>query len=182
MTLNCDTPMPIHEITQSTTEQMMLLPGRVIPSKLLTRASQEETLRKEITPYKGSTCKPPSKPPDRQNHLNDKISRRVLPYINPKGRSLPKPPNIHNTNEEGKIWNYRPPPNPPKIENMEEETRIWHYRPPPKPPNIQNTDGERIGVPEKKSLPYAEPSYRPPPKPPDVLGLSGMLLKDLGQT
>ena len=80
--------MPIHEITQSMTEQMMPLPDRDIPGMLITHASWEETLRKEITPYKGSMCRPPSKPPDRQNHLKDKISRRVLPYINPKGRPL----------------------------------------------------------------------------------------------
>ena len=81
-------------------------------------------------------CKPPSKPPDRQNSLNDKISRRVLPYINPKGRPLPKPPDIYNTNEEGKLWCCRPPP---------------------KPPNIQNVNGERIEVLEKESSPYVEP-------------------------
>ena len=36
ITLNCDTPVPIHEITQSMTEQMMPLPDRVIPGKLIT--------------------------------------------------------------------------------------------------------------------------------------------------
>ena len=118
MTLNSDTPMPIHEITQSMTKQMMPLPDRDIAGKLITHASWKETLRKEITSYKDSMCRPPSKPPDRQNHLNDKISRRVLPYIKLKGSPLPKPPNIHNTDEEGKIWCYRPPPKPPNIQNV----------------------------------------------------------------
>ena len=58
MTMNCDTPMQIHETTQSLTEQMMPLPDRDIPGKLITHASWEETLRKEITPYKGSMCRP----------------------------------------------------------------------------------------------------------------------------
>ena len=116
--------MPIHEITQSTTEQMMPLPNKDIPGKLITHASWEETLRKEMTPYNGTMYRPPSKPPDRQNCLNDKISRRVLPYINPNRRPLPKPQNIQNSNGE-------------RIGILEKENWPYvepDYRPLPKPP------------------------------------------------
>ena len=65
--------------------------------------------------------------------------------MNPKGRSLSKTPNIHNTYEERKIWCYRPPP---------------------KPPNIQNVNEEVIGILEKDNLPYMDPEDRPPLKPP----------------
>ena len=76
-------------------------------------------------------CRPPPKPPDRQNSLNDKAGKRVLPNIHPKGRPLTKYPEIHNTNEE----------------------RV-NYRPPPKPPYILNVNGEVIGIIEKENLSY----------------------------
>ena len=80
-----------------------------------------------------------------QTSLNDKASKRVLPDIDPKGRPLSKPPDIHYANEE----------------------RV-NYRPPPKPPYIQNADGEVIGSLKGKILPYVVPKLRPPPKPPRI--------------
>ena len=76
-----------------------------------------------------------------QNSLNDKVSNRVMPYVNPKR------PDIHYANEQGKSWDYRTPP---------------------KPPYLQNADGERIEALKNENLPYAEPEYRPPPKPPRI--------------
>ena len=94
-----------------------------------------------------SECRPPPRPPDRQNSLNVKASKRVLPNIDPKGRPLTKPPDIHYANEE----------------------RV-NYRPPLKPPYIQNVNEEVIGITEKENLPYVVPNPRPPPKPPRIHG------------
>ena len=51
-------------------------------------------------------CRPPPRPPDRQNSLNDKANKGVLPKI-------------HYVNEER--VNYRPPPKPPYIINVDGE-------------------------------------------------------------
>ena len=88
-------------------------------------------------------CRPLPKSPDGQNSPNDKASKRVLPNMDPKGKPLTKPPDIHYANED----------------------RV-NYRPPPKPPYILNVDGEMIGIIEKKHLLNTEPNYRPPPNPP----------------
>ena len=90
-------------------------------------------------------CRPFPRQPDRQNSLNDKASKRVLPNIDPKGRPLSKPPDIHYANEE----------------------RV-NYRPLPKTPYMQYVDGEVIGIIEKENLPYVVPKPRPPPKPPRI--------------
>ena len=58
-------------------------------------------------------CRPPPKPPDRQNSLNDEASESALPDTDPKGRPLTKHPDIHYANEER--VNYGPPPKPPYI-------------------------------------------------------------------
>ena len=47
-----------------------------------------------------SMCRPPPKPPDRQSSLTDKANKRILLDIDPKGRPLTKPLDIHYANEE----------------------------------------------------------------------------------
>ena len=107
------------------------IPGKLIPklhtrhrkvlgSKLVRRVNPTRMVRRIIP----SMCRPPPKPPDRQNSLNDKASNRVMPYVNPKRR-----PAIHYANEQGKSWDHRPPP---------------------KPPYLQNADGERIEALKRK--------------------------------
>ena len=94
-----------------------------------------------------SMCRPPPKPPHRQNSLNDKASKSVLPNVDPKGRPVTKPPDIHYANEE----------------------RV-NCRSPPRTPYIWNVNGEVIGIIEKENLPYVVPKPRPPPKPPRIQG------------
>ena len=121
-------------------------------------------------------CRLPPRPPDRQNSLNDKASKRVLPNVDPKGRPLTKLPDIHYVNEER--VNYRCPPKSPYIQNVNgevigtiEEENLPYVVPKPrpllKPPRIYgNADREGIRDPEKEHLLHTEPNYRPPPKPP----------------
>ena len=97
MTLISDLPTPFHNHAQSLTEWEISVPSRIILGELKTHVRWRKILgsklvRRVISTNTNSMCRPPSKPPDRQNSLNDKISRRVLPYINPKERPLPKPP------------------------------------------------------------------------------------------
>ena len=80
---------------------------KVLGSKLVRRVNPTRLVKRKIP----SMCRPPPRPPDRQNSLNDKASKRVLPNVDPKGRPLTKPPDIHYAN--GERVNYRPPPKPP---------------------------------------------------------------------
>ena len=122
-------PLQTNAQAQHMTEQKVLLPERAIIGKLIpiTHASKRETLRselirKEIPTYTDFIFRPPSKPPNKQNSLEGKISKKISPYINPIYRPPPKPPNTQNTKGERK-WifrkkpymksNYRPPPKPP---------------------------------------------------------------------
>ena len=47
-----------------------------------------------------SICRPPSKPPDKQNIIEGDISERTLPYINLIYRPPPKPTNMNIMEEE----------------------------------------------------------------------------------
>ena len=101
MALLCDTPTPLQTIAQPMTGQKISLTDRAILGKLIpiTHASWRETLisesvRKEIPTYTESICRPPSKPPDKQNSLEGEISKKITPYINPIYRPPPKLPNI----------------------------------------------------------------------------------------
>ena len=67
---------------------------KILGSKLVRKVNPTRLVKRRIP----SICRPPPKPPDRQNSLNDKARKRVLP-------------DIHYANEE-KV-NYRPPPKPP---------------------------------------------------------------------
>ena len=111
-------------------------------------------------------CRPPPKPPDRQNSLNDKASKRVFHEI-------------HYANEER--VNYRLPPKLPFILNAKGEVIgiiekenlpyvVPKPRPLPKPPRIHG-NGYREGIrdPEKEQLLGTEPNYIPHPKPPKSL-------------
>ena len=108
--LICDTPKPLQTNAQAQfmTGKKVTLPdraniGRIIPT---THASSRESLRfevirKEIPTYIDSICRPPSKPPDKQNSLEGEIHKKMLPYLNPIYRPPPKPPNTQNTKERG---------------------------------------------------------------------------------
>ena len=105
-TLICDTPNPLQTNAQAQhmTEQKVSLPdrtniGKTIPTTYVSRREslRSEVVRKEIPIYIDSICRPPSKPPDKQNSLESEISKKILPYINPIYRSPPKPPNTQNT-------------------------------------------------------------------------------------
>ena len=104
-----------------------------------------------------SICRLRPKPPDRQNRLNIKISKRMLSktYASEKrvGYRPPlMPPFMLNANREG-------------MRDSEKEDTI-NNRPPPKPPYILDVDGEVIGTIEKEDLPHVVPKLKPPPKPP----------------
>ena len=111
MTLICDTSTPLQTNAQAqpTTEQKVSLPDRAIIGKLtpMTHAGRREILRsesvrKEIPTYIDSICRPPSKPPDKQNSLEGEISKKISPYINSIYRPPPKPPNTQKTKGERK--------------------------------------------------------------------------------
>ena len=109
-TLICDTPATIQTIAEPMIEQKIPLLDRALQGKFIPikHASRRETLRsesvrKEIPTYIDSICRPPSKPPDKQNSLEGEISKKISPYINPNYRPPPKPPNIQNTKGE-RVW------------------------------------------------------------------------------
>ena len=65
------------------TEQKVSLPdraniGKIIPTRYLSRREslRSEVVRKEIPTYIDSLCRPPSKPPDKQNSLEGVISKK----------------------------------------------------------------------------------------------------------
>ena len=62
---------------------------KILGSKLAKRKIPIRLVRRIIPSDTKSMCRPPPKPPDRHNSLNDKASKRVLPYVNSKGRPLP---------------------------------------------------------------------------------------------
>ena len=74
---------------------------KVLGSKLVRRAKPTRLVKRKIL----SICRPPPKPPDRQNRLNIKISKGVLSRI--------------NANEK-RVW-YRPPLMPPFMLNANRE-------------------------------------------------------------
>ena len=90
------------------TEQKVLLPdraniGKIIQTTYVSRREslRSEVVRKEIPTYIDSLCRPPSKPPDKQNSLEGDISKNILLYINPVYRPPPKPPNTQKPKERG---------------------------------------------------------------------------------
>ena len=119
-------PLQTNAQAQHMTEQKVSLPdraniGKIIPTTYVSRREslRPEAVRKEIPIYIDSLCRPPSKPPDKQNSLEDEISRKILPYINPMYRP---PPNTQKTKGEKKwIFKKKPytktacgrPPKPP---------------------------------------------------------------------
>ena len=134
-TLICDIPNPLQTNAQAQhmTEQKVLLPdraniGKTIPTTYVRRESLgSEVVKKEIPTYIDSICRPPSKPPDKQNSLEGEISKKILPYINPTYRPPPKPPNTQNTKGKRK-WIFRRKPYMKSV-----------CRPPPKP-NIKKIE------------------------------------------
>ena len=132
--LICDTSTPLQTNAQAQpmTEPKVLLPGRVLQSKIIpiTHAGRRENLRcelvrKENPTYTDSICRPPSKPPDKQNSLGE-INKKIPLYINPKYRPPPKPPNIQNTKGE-RVW---------VLKNESLLYTVSDYRPPRKSPDI----------------------------------------------
>ena len=102
--------------------------GKIIPTTYVSRREslRSEVVRKEFPTIIDSLCRPPSKPPDKQNSLESEIGKKILPYINPIYRPPLKPPNTQNTKGKGK-WIFRRKPYMKSI-----------CRPPPKPPKNQD--------------------------------------------
>ena len=98
---------------------------KVLGSKLFRRAKPTKMVKSKIP----SICRPPPKPPDRQNRLNVKVSKRILSKV-------------HAKKDRG---NYRPPPKLPYILNVKGEVIgiienenlpyiVPKSKPPPEPP------------------------------------------------
>ena len=105
-------PVPNRNILGKSIPKLHTRWRKVLGSKLVRRVNPTRLVKRKIP----SMCRLPPRPPDRQNSLNDKASKRVLPNVDPKGRPLTKPPDIHYANEER--VNYRPPPKHPYIQNV----------------------------------------------------------------
>ena len=99
-TLICAIPNPLQTNAQAQhmTEQKVSLPdranmGKIIPTTYVSRREglRSEVVRKEIPTYVDLICRPPSKPPDKQNSLEGEISKKILPYINQIYKPLPCP-------------------------------------------------------------------------------------------
>ena len=106
-------PLPTNAQAQHMTEQKVSLPdrtniGKTIPTTYVSRGEslRSEVVRKEIPTYIDSTCRPPSKPTDKQNSVEGKICTKMLPYLNPIYMPPPKPPNTQNTKGKRK-WIFR---------------------------------------------------------------------------
>ena len=98
---------------------------KVLGSKLVRRVNTTRLANKKIP----SICRPPPKPPDRQNRLKGKVSKRILSPMHAKGDKV----------------NYRPPSKPSYIVNVNGEVIgiieredlpyvVPKPKPPPKPP------------------------------------------------
>ena len=79
---------------------------KILGSKLVRRVNSTRLVKRKIP----SMFRPPPKPTDRQNSLNYKASKRVLPIVDPNGRPLTKPPDTHYVNEERVITGPLPSP------------------------------------------------------------------------
>ena len=85
--------------------------GELIPTTYVSRREslRSEVVRKEIATYIYSICRPPSKPPDKQNSLEGEIHKKMLSYLNPIYRPPLKTPNTQNTKGKRK-WIFRRKP------------------------------------------------------------------------
>ena len=86
---------------------------------------------------KGQICRPPPKPPDRENSLN-----------------------LRHETKKGRV---RPYENKKESQEAQKIDRKLNYRPPPKLPYILNANGEVIGILEN-IVPKNRPPPKPPPK------------------
>ena len=130
-TLIFATPNPLQTNAQAQymTEQKVSLPDKAIIGKIIPlthvgriESLRSEAVRKEVSTYIVSICRPPSKPPDKQNSLEGEINKKTVPDINPINRPPPKPSNTQIIKGKRK-WVFRKKP------YMKSD-----YRPPPKPP------------------------------------------------
>ena len=117
-TLICAIPNPLQTNAQAQhmIEQKVSLPdraniGKIIPTTYVSgrESLRSEVVRKEIPTCIDSLCRPPSKPPDKQNSLESEISTKMLPYLNPIYRPPPMPPNTQDTKGKRK-WIFRRKP------------------------------------------------------------------------
>ena len=151
--------------------------SKLHPKKKKLLTSREVRTANPTGLVKREICRPPPKPPDRQNSLSYKHDTKKgieKPYENKKGRQ-----EIQNAEEEGidaqkvdEELNYRPPPKAPYILNANGEVigiianivpKTWS---PLKTPRIHGSiDRERIDQ-EKECLLNTVLNHRPPPKPP----------------
>ena len=108
--------LPDRAFAQPMMEQEISVPNRTILGKLKTYTKQRKILgsklvRRVISANTNLICRPPSKPPDKQNSLEGEINKKISPYMNPICRPPPKPPNMKSTGEK-KLWYYTPLQNP----------------------------------------------------------------------
>ena len=147
--------VPSRKILGKSLPKLHIRQSKVLGSKLVRIVNTTRLVKRKIP----SICRPHPKPPDRQNRLNVKVSKRILSKM-------------YYANKER--VNYRPPPMSPFIVNAnregmrdrsEKEDRV-NYMPPSKPFYIVNANGEVIGIIEREDLPYVVPKPKPPPKSP----------------
>ena len=86
--------LPNRTIDQPMTEWEISVPNRTILGKLKTHTKWRKILgsklvRRVMPTNTNAICRPPSKPPDKQNSLKGEISERTLPYINQTYIPLP---------------------------------------------------------------------------------------------
>ena len=138
----------------------MLNRQNILESKVIRRANSTKMVNREV-------CRPPPKPPDRENSLNLRHGTkkdRVRPYKNKK------------ESQEAQIidrkLSCRPTPKLPYILNAKGEVIgiienvVPKARPPFKPPRIHGSvDREEIDL-EKGCLLNTVLNHRPTPKPP----------------
>ena len=154
VSLVSDVPTHFHVVASrkilSKMPRLHIRQREVLGSKIIRRAKPTRLVRRKIP----SIYRPPPKPPDRQNRLNIKISKRMLSktYLSEKRvgyRPIPMCPFMLNANREGK-------------RNSEKENGA-SYRPTLKPPYILNVNGEVIKI-IKNMVPKSKPPQKPPPK------------------
>ena len=101
---------------------------KVLESKIIRRANPTKLVKKEV-------CRPPPKPPDRENSLN-----------------------LRHETKKGRV---RPYKNKKKSQEGQKIDRKLNYRPPPKLPYILHINGEVIGIIENV-VPKTRHSFKPP--------------------
>ena len=131
--MDSDVPTPFHvvpnrNILGKSISKLHTKQRKILGSKMVRRVNPTRLVKRKIP---SKICRPPTKPPDRKNRLNAKVSKRILSKMHAK---------------EDRV-NYRPPSKSPfmlnanreRIKDSEKEDRV-NYRPPPTPSYILNVN------------------------------------------